>query len=88
MYLRTAIATLAFSLLAALPALAGPPLICHSIQIGSAPSLPWQSAPGWNGMDTSYDVSHLIPDTLTLLTPQTPLAVREETLRRAALRQE
>jgi len=36
-------------------------------------------------MDPSYNVSHLIPDTLNLLTPQIPTNVREETLRRAAI---
>jgi len=85
MKLRALVATLVFTLLAALPAWAGPPLICHPIQIGSAPSLPWQTTSGWNGMDSSYDVSHLIADTLRLLTPQTPVTVREETLRRAAI---
>jgi hypothetical protein len=72
-------------LIVAAPALAGPPLICHSIDIGTAQSLPWTST-GWNlsGQET-YDVSHLVPDTLALLTPGTPVLVRMETLRRATL---
>ncbi len=67
------------------PAVAGPPLICHAVDIGTANSLPWTSS-GWNlsGQET-YDVSHLVPDTLALLAPSTPVLVRMETLRRATL---
>jgi hypothetical protein len=67
------------------PAVAGPPLICHAVDIGTANSLPWTSS-GWNlnGQET-YDVSHLVPDTLALLAPSTPVLVRIETLRRATL---
>jgi len=66
-------------------AIAGPPLICHAVDIGTANSLPWTSS-GWNlsGQET-YDVSHLVPDTLALLAPCTPVLVRMETLRRATL---
>ena len=66
-------------------ALAGPPLICHSIDIGSALSLPWSSS-GWNlsGQET-YNVDNLVQDTLALLGPSTPVLVRMETLRRATL---
>jgi hypothetical protein len=66
-------------------AVAGPPLICHAVDIGSAQSLPWTSS-GWNlsGLE-NYDVSHLVPDTLALLVPSTPVLVRMETLRRATL---
>ena len=66
-------------------ALAGPPLICHSIDIGSAQSLPWSSS-GWNlsGQET-YNVDNLVQDTLALLGPSTPVLVRMETLRRATL---
>ena len=67
------------------PVLAGPPLICHAIDIGSAQSLPWTSS-GWNltGQE-NYDLNHLVPDTLALLVPSTPVLVRMETLRRATL---
>jgi len=67
------------------PAVAGPPLICHAVDIGTANSLPWTSS-GWNlsGQET-YDVSHLVPDTLALLAPSTPVLVRMETMRRATL---
>jgi hypothetical protein len=66
-------------------AVAGPPLICHSIDIGSAQSLPWSSS-GWNlsGQET-YNVNNLVRDTLALLGPSTPVLVRMETLRRATL---
>ena len=71
----------------ALPALAGPPLICHPVEIHGAKSLPWNAhAQGWDGADKSYDAStRLIPDTLALLTPLTPVSVRMETLRRASI---
>src|ERR1700676_4872110 len=69
----------------AAPALAGPPLICHSIDIGAAQSLPWTSS-GWNlSGQENYDVSHLVQNTLALLEPNTPVLVRMETLRRATL---
>jgi hypothetical protein len=67
------------------PAVAGPPLICHRVDIGTANSLPWTSS-GWNlsGQET-YDLSRLVPDTLALLAPSAPVLVRMETLRRATL---
>jgi len=72
-------------LIVATPALAGPPLICHAIDIGAAQSLPWTST-GWNlSGQENYDVSHLVPDTLALLAPSTPVLVRMETMRRATL---
>lgn len=65
--------------------IAGPPLICHPIDIGGARSLPW-SSDNWNlsGNET-YDIKHLVDDTLALLNPSTPPLVRMETLRRATL---
>ena len=76
---------LALFVMLAAPALAGPPLVCHPINIGSAQSLPWTSAT-WNlSGEESYDVSHLVADTLHLLGPETPVLVRMETIRRAAL---
>jgi len=74
----------AFAMLAS-PVFAGPPLVCHPINIGSAQSLPWTSTT-WNlSGDEGYDVSHLDADTLALLAPTTPVLVRMETIRRAAL---
>src|SRR5438046_361972 len=64
---------------------AGPPLICHSVEIGAAKSLPWISH-DWNlsGGET-YDTKNLVRDTLEILAPDTPILVRMETLRRATL---
>ncbi len=73
---------------AAVPALAGPPLICHPFDIGTARSLPFgDTSEGWRGWQAtlaSYDRSRLVADTLALLTPDTPVIVRMETLRRAS----
>jgi len=76
------VALLAISPLAAF---AGPPLLCHALLIGQAKSLPWASD-GWNLSGTeTYDPTHLVDDTLALLTPNIPVIVRMETLRRATL---
>jgi hypothetical protein len=64
---------------------AGPPLICHAIDIGDAKSLPWISH-SWNlGGGENYDTKNLVRDTLEILAPDTPVLVRMETLRRATL---
>lgn len=66
-------------------ALAGPPLICHPFDIGGAKSLPWGNDLGsWDGRP-DYDLNHLVADTEALLTSETPVIVRMETLRRAVL---
>ena len=67
----------------ALPVLAGPPLLCFPFDIGTARSLPWQGGAGWRNMQPGYDTARLADDTLALLTPETPVLVRMETLRRA-----
>lgn len=79
-------AALAALCLAVLPTLAhaGPPLICHPYAIGSAKSLPGGTKDHF-GLSASYDRTPLVADTLALLTPDTPVIVRMETLRRAAL---
>ena len=83
---RSALTIVAFALLVnARPALAGPPLLCHPFDIGTSTSLPWDDSRGWKGMRTDYDLSRLTADTLALLTPSTPVIVRMEALRRAAL---
>jgi len=64
---------------------AGPPLLCFPIDIGGATSLPWGSAAGWNAPRPGYDRAHLVNDTLAVLSPATPVLVRMETLRRAAI---
>ena len=48
---------------AAVPAFAGPPLLCFPFDIGSARTLP-MGARGWESVDPSYDPSHLVADTL------------------------
>jgi hypothetical protein len=64
---------------------AGPPLICHTIEIGPAKSLPWISH-NWNlSGGENYDTKNLVRDTLEILAPDTPVLVRMETLRRATL---
>jgi hypothetical protein len=66
-------------------AIAGPPLICHTIEIGNAKSLPWIN-PGWKLSGTeNYDVKNLVPDTLAILNSGAPVIVHMETLRRATL---
>jgi hypothetical protein len=64
---------------------AGPPLICHTIEIGQAKSLPWINH-NWNlSGGENYDVKNLVRNTLDILGPDTPVLVRMETLRRATL---
>ena len=78
-------AVFVFSLFVAGSALAGPPLICHSIEIGQAKSLPWINH-GWNlSGGENYDLKNLVPDTLAILDSGAPVLVRMETLRRATL---
>jgi hypothetical protein len=82
---RFAIILVAAALCFANVAQAGPPLICHTIEIGQAKSLPWISH-SWNlSGGENYDTKNLVPDTLDILTPDTPVLVRMETLRRATL---
>jgi hypothetical protein len=77
-------ATLSTVLFAASPAFAGPPLLCFPFDIGTARSLP-MGTDGWRAVDPSYNISHLVNDTIALLTPETPVIVRMETLRRATI---
>jgi hypothetical protein len=69
----------------ATPALAGPPLLCHPFDIGNAKSLPWLGQKSWDEGQPGYRLDQLVADTEALLTPSTPVIVRMETLRRAAL---
>src|SRR5437870_11429275 len=65
--------------------LAGPPLICHSFDIGDAKSLPWISH-DWNlSGGESYDTSKLATDTIFVLDSSQVTLVHMETLRRATL---
>src|SRR2546427_6251690 len=82
---RFAIVLVAAVLCFANVALAGPPLICHTIEIGQAKSLPWIGH-NWNlSGGENYDTKNLVRDTLDILGPDTPVLVRMETLRRATL---
>lgn len=63
---------------------AGPHLVCWPFDIGAARSLPW-SGSSWHDARSDYDRKQLVTDTLALLTPDAPVLVRMETLRRAAI---
>ena len=79
------LATLLICLSFATTALAGPPLLCHTFDIGDAKSLPWTSH-SWNlSSAESYDTKNLAADTLTILNSDPTVLVHMETLRRAAL---
>jgi hypothetical protein len=64
---------------------AGPPLICHTIEIGQAKSLPWIGHSWYLSGSETYDIKNLTRDTLELLNAKTPVLGRMETLRRATL---
>ena len=82
---RSLAGILAALLFLATSAQAGPPLICQTINIGQAKSLPWINQ-GWNlSGNENYDVKNLVPDTLEILDSSAPVLVRMETLRRATL---
>ena len=66
-------------------ALAGPPLICHSFDIGNAKSLPWISHDWRLTGSESYNVNHLVSDTTAILDADPTVLVHMETLRRAVL---
>src|SRR5437879_5731584 len=62
---------------------AGPPLICHPIEIGQAKSLAWID---WNQKGSGgYDLKNLTRETLAILDSKTSVLVRMETLRRATI---
>lgn len=77
------LALFAAILLAPATVFSGTPLICHPYDIAGAASLP--AGPDWHGVSRTYDRTHLTRDTLALLRADTPIIVRMETLRRAAL---
>lgn len=64
---------------------AGPPLVCHTFDIGNAKSLPWISH-GWSLTGTeTYDTKNLVADTVAILDVDPTVLVHMETLRRAML---
>jgi len=79
-------AALLFALsLFATAAQAGPPLICHAFDIGTARSLPWISH-DWNLTgNESYNSNNLVTDTFAILDADPTVLVHMETLRRATL---
>jgi hypothetical protein len=83
--IRFAALTIAALVFLAVPAQAGPPLICHTIDIGNAKSLPWISH-DWSLTGTeNYDTSKLASDTMAILNGDATVLVHVETLRRATL---
>ena len=63
---------------------AGPPLICHPIEIGQAKTLPSVDLNYQKG-NGDYDLQNLTRDTLAILDSNPPVLVRMETLRRATI---
>lgn len=57
--------------------------LCRTFDIGDARSLPWGER--WSSTQSDYDLGRLVTDTEALLAPPTPIIVRMETLRRAAI---
>ena len=81
--LCSVIGTVAIVLAMTASAFAGPPLICHRIEIGQAKTLPLID---WNQKQTAgYDLNNLIGDTLAILDSNAPVLVRMETLRLATI---
>ena len=78
--------TLSFLVLISLviPALAGPPLICHPFEIGEAKSIAW-SGKEWRDIKKDYDLNQLTPDVMAILETDAPILVRMETMRRASV---
>ncbi len=82
---RIAVAMLLALFLFVSSALAGPPLICHSFDIGDAKSIPWASH-DWNLTGSeNYNTKNLAADTIAILDFDSFVLVHMETLRRATL---
>lgn len=84
--LRRLAPLVAVLLMLALPlqTFAGRFLVGKVYDIGDAKSLPWVGQ-DWYSPQSNYDLNHLVSDTLALLTTETPVIVRMETLRRAVI---
>lgn len=65
-------------------ALAGPPMICHAINIGPAQTLPWVDLNYRKGSG-NYELNNLPQDTLAILDSNSSVLVHMETLRRATI---
>jgi hypothetical protein len=81
---RFAIAITAIVLSLSTIALAGPPLICHAIEIGPAKTLPWVDLNYGKGSG-GYDLNNLTRDTLSILDSNATVLAQMETLRRATI---
>jgi hypothetical protein len=82
-YATVAIGGVAILLGLTTSAQAGPPLICHPFDIGTAKTLP---PVDWNQKGSgSYDLKNLTQDTLAILDSGAPVLVQMETLRRATI---
>ena len=65
-------------------ALAGPPMVCHKIEIGNAKTLPWVDL-NYRRASGGYELSNLASDTLAILNSDPSVLVHMETLRRATI---
>jgi hypothetical protein len=81
---RAALYVATISLIFASFAHAGPPLICHAIEIGQAKSLPWVDL-NYHRASTDYNLQNLTRDTIAALDSDATVLVHMETLRRATL---
>jgi hypothetical protein len=72
-------------LIFAMPALAGPPLICNPFVTDGGKLIAWGTGPGWNTPDHSYDIKKLVAETTGVLTSDAPVLTRMENLRRATI---
>jgi hypothetical protein len=79
------IATLLLPFFFATSVVAGPPLVCHTFDIGGAKSLPWVSHDWKLTGNESYDITNLAADTIAILDSDSTVLVHMETLRRATL---
>ena len=86
---RSLVAAAAFAVVsAAMPAFAGPPLICHPFETRGGALLPWGASgasTSWNAPLASYDTTHLAGDVIKLLDSDAPVLTRMENLRRATI---
>jgi len=74
---RSLVAAAAFVVAsAAMPAFAGPPLICHPFQTAGGALLPWNAgaaSTNWNAPLSSYDTAGLAADVVKLLATDSPV---------------
>jgi hypothetical protein len=83
LFLKSALRTVGILLAMTASAFAGPPLICHRIEIGQAKTLPLLD---WNAQGTAgYNLKNLSRDTFAILDANAPVLVRMETLRLATI---